>query len=383
MNFRRWCITLVVSLSIVAGLACFKVLQIRSALAFAESFPEHSETVDYQEVALVEYTPEVHVLGEVVSPQRVELMNELPGRIVKVGFASDSEVQQGQLLLQLDTSEERAQLKSAVARAELASLAFQRIVNLRNTNAASQSQLDEAKSELSIANADIDALKSTIQKKNILAPFSGRVGIHQLEVGNFLQGSTAITTLVGNPGFIWVDFNLPQFYRDVVVGSPVRIRLLHNTANGADAGAGVGAGVRELNGKVVALDTTLSASSRSRHYRARFDSDSMSFMHNALVDVHVPVGADEMIEAVPTVAIQQDTLGQYVYRLETDPEADGFRAYRQDVTTGDRLGDKVVVKSGLDQGVRIATVGAFKLKPGVLVYGSQRGSDNSPTPSVP
>ena len=375
MNFRRWCITLVVSLLIFAGLASFKVLQIRSAIAFAESFPEHSETVEYQAVDLVEYTPEVKVVGEAVSPQRVELTNELPGRIVKVGFASGGEVQKGQLLLQLDTSEERAQLKSAVARAELARLAYQRIANLRKTNAASQSQLDEAKSELSIANADIDALKSTIQKKKIVAPFSGRVGIHRLEAGNFLQGSTAITTLVGNPGYIWIDFNLPQFYSDVVVGSPVRVRLLQNNANGVDA--------EEFNGKVVALDTTISSSSRSRRYRAKVDGDLLSFMHNAVVEVHVPVGASEMVEAVPALAIQQDTLGQYVYRLKKDPEAaDGFRAFRQDISTGDRLGDKVVVKSGLDQGARIATVGAFKLKPGVLVYGRQSGSDRSSTTSV-
>ena len=376
MNFRRWCITLVVSLLIFAGLASFKVLQIRSAIAFAESFPEHSETVEYQAVDLVEYTPEVKVIGEAVSPQRVELTNELPGRIVKVGFASGGEVQKGQLLLQLDTSEERALLKSAVARAELARLAYQRIANLRKTNAASQSQLDEAKSELSIANADIDALKSTIQKKKIVAPFSGRVGIHRLEAGNFLQGSTAITTLVGNPGYIWIDFNLPQFYSDVVVGSPVRVRLLQNNVNVADAGTG------EFEGEVVALDTTISSSSRSRRYRARVDGDLLSFMHNAVVEVHVPVGASEMVEAVPALAIQQDTLGQYVYRLDKDPDADGFRAYRQDITTGDRLGDKVVVKSGLDQGARIATVGAFKLKPGVLVYGRQSGSDRSSTTSV-
>ncbi len=374
MNFRRWCITLVVSLLIFAGLTSFKVLQIRSVIAFAESFPEHSETVEYQAVDLVEYTPEVKVIGEAVSPQRVELMNELPGRIVKVGFASGGEVQKGQLLLQLDTSEERAQLKSAVARAELAKLAYQRITNLRKTNAASQSQLDEAKSELSITNADIDALKSTIQKKKIVAPFSGRVGIHRLETGNFLQGSTAITTLVGNPGYIWIDFSLPQFHSSVVVSSPVRIRLLQNNANGVDA--------EELNGKIVALDTTISSSSRSRRYRARVDGDLLSFIHNAVVEVHVPVGASKMLEAVPALAIQQDTLGQYVYRLDKDPDADGFRAYRQDITTGDRLGDKVVVKSGLDQGARIATVGAFKLKPGVLVYGRQSGSDRSSTTSV-
>lgn len=368
MNFRRWCITVVVSLLIFAGLASFKVLQVRSAIAFAESFPEHSETVEYQAVGLLAFTPEVTVIGEALSPQRVELMNELSGRIVKVGFQSGSDVDKGQLLLQLDISEEEAKLKSAVAREKLARLAYKRVSNLRKTNAASQAQLDEARSELSIANADIDALKSTIQKKKIMAPFSGRVGIHHLEVGNFLQGSTAITTLVGSPGYIWIDFNLPQFYSDVLIGTKVTVTLLQNN----ELGGGL------YSGEVIALDSKLSANSRSRRYRAKINSDLLSYMHNAVVDVHVPVKHSELIEAVPALAVQQDTLGQFVYRLQEDSNSGGFRAYRQDITTDARLGDQVVVTSGLAKGDRIATVGAFKLKPGVLVYGRQSQSAGAP-----
>lgn len=359
MNIRRWSITLVVCLVVTAALASFKILQIRSAIAFAESFPEHSETVELQVARQIEYTPVVNVTGEAVAPKRVELTNELSGRIAAVNTKSGARVAKGQVIVQLDISEEEARLRSARAREELAKLAYQRQSNLIKTNAASQAQLDEARAELQVITSEIEVLNSTINKKTIKAPFNGVVGLHQLEAGNFLQSNALITTVVGSTGYVWVDFSLPQFYIHLSKGDPVEARLVQHASNRHE---------RFFPGEVVAREATISSLSRSRRYRAMLSTDSLLFMHNAVMEVKVPVAEPRQVVAVPSLAVQYDALGPYVYLLLEGEKEGTYRARRRELVIGPKQGDLVTVSSGLSEGDLIAGAGAFKLKPGMLVY---------------
>ena len=130
MSIRKWSITTLCCVVIFGALALFKVMEIRAAIAFGESFPEHSETVEEARVESTQYTPVIEAIGEMVAPQRLDLRNELAGEITHVNFRSGDTVTKGQILLQLDTSVETANLAAAKARAQLAQSVYARSQNL-------------------------------------------------------------------------------------------------------------------------------------------------------------------------------------------------------------------------------------------------------------
>ncbi|MGB1062177.1 MAG: efflux RND transporter periplasmic adaptor subunit, partial [Ketobacter sp.] len=276
MSLRKWGITALSCVLIFAALAAFKVLEIRAAIAFGESFPEHSESVELAVVATTQYTPAIRVIGEMVAPQRLDLRNELAGEITRVGFESGASVRQGQVLLQLDTAVEEANLQAAQARLELAQSVYERSQGLFQSKATSKDQLDRAKADLSTARAEREALKRTIEKKTLRAPFAGKAGLHTFEVGQFLMDNTFITTLISQQDFIWVDFKVPQFYRPLADNTEVTVTTI-GEANNQHQGQAV----------VVAENTIIESANRSRQYRARLPNPRGQFSANTMVNVQV------------------------------------------------------------------------------------------------
>lgn len=360
MKARRWLLTIICCSLLLGGLAGYKVMQIRSAIATAESFPEPSETVEAAIAERYEIQSETTTIGYTVAPQILVLRNELEGRIAEVNFASGSQVTQGQVLIQLDVSEEHASLQAAQARAQLARLNLKRVDKLRDSGSVSEERVDQARAELDIANADIQALKAVIAKKTLRAPFAARTGLHQLETGDYLQRNTVITTLVGISSEMWVDFTLPQHQAGLAVGAPARVV----TSNG-----------EALEGKIIARDSTVSAQSRNLRFRLLLDNAS-HLLPNSTVTVSVATGKREHWVRVPATAVTSDPLGSYVFVLE--PEGDTYRARRRPVEVGVESETWVGIKSGLRAGELIAANGAFKLREGLKVFRGERPPTGDP-----
>lgn len=360
-NIRRWTITVVACLLITAALATYKVTEIKSAIAFAEAMPEFSETVKATRVKQIDHAPRITVIGEAIAPQRVDLTNELPGRITSVNFSSGALVQKGQVILQLDISEETANLNSARAREKLALSIYNRTRKLRKSTAVSQEKLERSTADLSVVRSEITALQSIIAKKTVRAPFDGLIGIHQFEVGQYLQNNTPITTLVGKDDFIWVDFSVPQFYASLMTGAKIQARLLQNTPTDKDNAV-------SLEGHIIAQNSIISVQTRSRNYRAKFYPGQHTIMHNAILEVTIPVAQETPRLAIPATAVQNDSLGQYVYLLSSEGNKPGYRSHRKMISTSGHQGDHVIVTSGLAENDLIASAGGFKLHEGGLVY---------------
>ena len=367
MAWKKWGITLLGCLLCVGTLAYIKASQIGAAIAAAEAYPEQSETVETTTVGETLYAPTIRVLGELTAPQRLDLRNEIDGEVTRVNFESGSRVSKGQVLVQLDTSVEEANLAAAQARAQLAQQVFTRAENLFESNVSSQDQLDRARADLSAASAEIRALERTIEKKTLVAPFTGRAGLHDLEVGQFMPSNTMITTLVGDTDHIWVDFQVPQFYPRLSAGTDVSIAAISNDV-----------AENHQVATVVAENTVLNATNRSRAYRASLDNTNGEHLANIMVRVEVPTSAPRHVRQVPDIAIQNDAVGQYVYLLRENRGGQGYRATRQDV-------ELVVIEdgtallepgNGLQVGDRIATAGAFKLYEGILVHTRERELDS-------
>ena len=421
---RRWIITVAACILILAALVGFKVLQIRGVLAFVAALPEPAETVHAVTVEVRELHQQIDTLGTVVAPQSVELRNQLDGRVVAVHFRGGEAVSAGQVLLELDTREERAGLKGARARAELARLELERARKLRASRTVSQERLDQAQAQHQVALADIEMLEAQIDKKTLRAPFAAHTSLHQFEVGDFLPANSLITELVGSGEFVWVDFSLPIEQAHIGLGNRVQVYLpgvsgaavespagpVGGELNGAvtDESAGAtgegsisamaavqdgvavaGAGalrvaepddaaieVRDdaagelpnnamVAGQIIAKNPALSARSRTLDYRARLPAHAQ-LPHNSLVNVRIEGSRARRLPVIPVTAYRIDQLGAFVYVLERGAGEEGHRAQRRAVVAGQRGGQTIAIESGLVGGELIATRGAFKLREGIL-----------------
>lgn len=351
MKAHRWLITVTACLLVFAVLAGFKYRQIQAAIAFGESFPEPSESVQAITVQSGAIEHFAHTIGEVVAPEQLMLRNELAGRLVAVNMVSGQAVARGQVLLQQDVADDRARLQAAQANARLAELKLSRLQRLLKSNTTSQDNVDQAQAEYDMAAATVDELKAVIAKKTLTAPFDARVGLHDLEPGEYLDANSELVELVGVTDYLWVDFNLPLSQGSVALGGEVKVLL-------PDGG--------EAQAVVAAKSPALSAQSRNRRYRAKL-SGADEVPPNAVVNIWVPTGEREGIE-VPTPALLRDQMGSYVFRLVPEEERQGYRAQRQSVKLGREGEQKVGIVAGLEPGMLIATDGAFKLHHGMLAY---------------
>ncbi len=365
MNSRRWFITVSLCVVVFGALAAFKVMQIRAAIAFGESFPEPSQTVEATQVEKTTVQSRITTIATVVAPQTIDLRNELEGRIAHINFTSGSTVKAGEVLLQLDITEESARLKAAQARARLSELDLKRVRKLRKNSTVSEERLDQAEAQFNIARADMAELKATIDKKTLRAPFDAHTGLHQLEVGEFLSANTIITRLVGINDHIWVDFSLPLNQSQLALGTSIKV--LPNSDH-----------QQAVEGLVIAQDSIVSADSRNLMYRARV-TNTQKLPHNTIVNVEVPIANKLDALTVPASAIRHDALGSFVYLLNEDSANSGYRAQRQSVVlapaanalSGDTHLTATITK-GLQEGQLIAANGSFKLRSQLLVFVKSR-----------
>ena len=360
MKLGLWGRTVAVCAVILLALVLFKGMQIRSGIAFAESFPERSESVESALVKMLPYSETVTVLGEVTAMQRVALYSEAAGRIVTVGFQSGQLVEKDQVLIQQDVSEEKALLSAAEASFELANSIYKRNKNLFKSNAVSEETYDTARVDLAKVQADIVRLQSVIRKKTIIAPFKGKTGIHQFEPGLVLQGNELITQLIGENDYLWVDFHVPQFYPVLANGSEVEVQLLRSTA---------GNNISEwVAAEVIASSTQVDKVNRSFQYRAKVSARDLPAGVNSGVSVRISIGETIQVATLPATAVQQDHLGQFVFLLNVDKKSGSYRAERQNVEVISKQIGRSYINSGLSKDQLVATDGAFKLYPGLLVH---------------
>lgn len=369
---KRWLITIFICLAILGAFGSFKFFEIKGAIDAANARPEYFETVEVVAAQPVQYSPRIKALGTVVAPQQVTLSNELSGYITAVNFKSSASVKKGEVILQLDISEQEAKLASAKARRKLAQAVYNRDVDLRKSSAVSQEAVDRSLSELNVIKAEIEEIESTIRRKTIAAPFDGTIGIHQFEPGQFLNINTVITTLVGQSETMWINFNVPQFYEALSPGTEINIRVTQPNENTQN---------QVYTAKIIAADSSITSGSRSRLYRAEIANESAALMHNESVEVDVPVGKAQELMAVPAQSIQSNVDGQYVFVLEPEEEEGSYRARSLPVSTKGMEGKQVFIESDMKKGAVVAAAGAFKLREGLLVRSNTRpeAEDTKPT----
>lgn len=354
MNIVRWIIVTLILAGITFGLYSYKTSLQEASAAQGASMPEPAATVSAITVDTIAYQDKVQVNGEVQAFRSLTLNNELAGQITKLNAPSGSVVKKGQIVIELDHRDEDARLLSAEATLTLNQQTLNRYSKLQKNNEISEELVDQAKASVQIAKSTIAVLKTAIAKKELFAPFDAKVGIHNLEVGQYLDNNSQVLQLIGMHDFTWVDFYLPQVYQELPLGSLVNVNVIGKDNN--------------VEAKIIAVDPQLSNASRNLKYRAQIPSSTLSLKPNTLVTVKAPTAPSIMVTVVPDLAIKRDPLGTYVFILEPESDGQSYRASQVKVEVGARQGNQVMITSGLIQGQLIANKGSFKLFPGMKVY---------------
>ena len=297
-------------------------------------------------------------VGSITSVKGVAITNEVPGTVTGIHFESGQLVKAGQVLFELDTSVERAQLASAEARRDYAQLNVARSRELVGNSVAPQSQLDADESQIKTTSRDVAAIQAQIARKTTHAPFSGRLGIRTVNLGQYLNPGTPVTTLEAIDS-VYVDFTLPpQRVADVAVGMPVRVTI---------EGAGITA-----DGTVGAVDPSIDSATRTIKIRAAVPNKGEQLRPGMFAKVALVLPTRAPSITVPQTAVVHASYGDSVFVIEDKTEgattnADGKpikKARQQFVRLGESRGDYVAVLDGVKAGDKLVGIGAFKLRNG-------------------
>jgi membrane fusion protein, multidrug efflux system len=299
----------------------------------------------------------LNAIGTVTAVNGVTVSADLPGVVQSITFASGDRVGGGQVLVRLDTRQEQAQLVAAEAKLELARLNLERVKGLREQGITPQSDLDKAVAEQKETEGMVGEIRAAIERKTIRAPFSGVLGIRQINLGQYLTSGAPIVPLQAlDP--IYVDFGVPQ--QDLVrvrTNGEVRVTL-----------EGLAGG--ELKGRITAVDSVINESTRNVRIQATLDNRAGHLKPGMFVTGRVLTADEDRVIPLPSSAISYAPYGDSVFVVEQMKGPDGkpYRGVRQQfVKLGIARGDQVAVVSGIAAGAEVVSSGAFKLRNGAAV----------------
>ena len=370
-------VVLVIAISamilLIIGLGAWKALQISQAIAMGKAFKMPPDAVTTVTVSEETISPVLEAVGSISSPQGVMLSADLPGTLKLISFESGSHATNGQLLVQLDTRQEEAQLRTAKAKLELALQNLDRAKDLSQKRVIAQSAYDEAKSQYDSAVASVEETQATIDRKTIRAPVTGDLGIRQVNAGQYLKSGDSIVQLESlDP--IYVNFALPQQNIGLLsVGQSVHVQ--------AD-----GFPDKTFLGAITAINSAVDTSTRNIQVQATVKNPDHILRSGMFAGIQVVLPDNEKIIMVPSTALHYAPYGNSLFVVETMKDLDGkeyLGVREQQVTLGKTRGDQVGVLKGLKPGDRIATSGIFKLRQGgaVKINNSvQPGNNPAPTP---
>ncbi|HEY5552256.1 MAG TPA: efflux RND transporter periplasmic adaptor subunit, partial [Opitutaceae bacterium] len=348
---KKIILSIVGVLVLVGVLAGLKVSQFRALAQAPHSQP--ATVVTTATVGQLDYSPSIPAIGSVVAAQGVTVSTEISGTVRRIAFESGAAVSAGDLLVELDVSSEEAQLRSAEASADLAHLSLERSRELRTTNTISQADLDAAIAQAKQADAQVANLQAVIAKKTIRAPFAGRVGIREVNLGQYLNAGAPIVSLQSvDP--VYIDFSLPQQHL-----SRITVGMVTRASSDAFAGA-------VFEGSLSAINTEIDIATRNLRVRATFANADGRLRPGMFVNVTLVESSTASVLTIPGSAVLYAPYGDSVFIVEEQKdEATGAtvkRLRQAFVRLGAPHGDFVAVISGAKLGEEVVSTGVFKLR---------------------
>ncbi|MCC8428640.1 efflux RND transporter periplasmic adaptor subunit [Reyranella aquatilis] len=371
---KRMLIMLILVGAVLGGLFGFKTFvngKIKEAMAGMANTPQ---TVSATKAVTSEWQPKIDAVGSLRAVRGAELSLEVPGVVETITFQSGDEVKAGQVLLTLRKEDEEARLQSLEATASLAQITYDRDVKQLKAQAISQAIVDNDEANLRNARAQVAVQKAILDKKTLRAPFDGKLGLRQVDLGQFLAAGTMIATLQSlDP--IFVDFLLPQqAVAQIAVGNKVRARI--------DAFPD-----RTFEGEITAINPKIETGSRNVQVRATLPNVDQKLLPGMFATVELDTGAAQRLVTLPQTAVSYNPYGSLVYIVDEKGQGpDGkpqLSARQVFVTTGATRGDQVAILKGVSEGDTVVTSGQIKLRNGVpIVVNNSAVPTNDPAPKI-
>ncbi|MCQ8240430.1 efflux RND transporter periplasmic adaptor subunit [Rhizosaccharibacter radicis] len=322
------------------------------------------QTVSDAAVRSAPWQNRIKAFGQVRAVQGADLSAEVPGIVDQIEFRSGDEVRKGTVLLRLRLNDDTAKLQQLQATADLWAANLARDQKQFAVQAISRATLDQDTANLNAFRAQVAAQQALMSEKVVRAPFDGRLGLRQVDLGQYLVAGTPIVTLQSlDP--IYVDFTVPQQQAaQVAPGEKVDVTVDAFTS-------------RIFHAVVEAVDSRIDPSSRMVSVRASLGNADHALSPGMFAVVRLDEGHPHVALSVPTSAVSFNPYGNFVYVLTPKPNEPGrFVASSRVVKAGETLGNRAEILSGLDAGERVVTAGQNKLRNGSIVV-----IDNSVQPS--
>jgi membrane fusion protein (multidrug efflux system) len=367
---KRLILVLGVMAVVIMALGFVKFRQIESAV-HAGAFQPPPEAVTSIVTQREQWPASMTAIGAIEAVHGVMVSADLPGTVARINFDSGKPVREGEILVELDTRQERAQLASLEAQRDLAKVNFGRMQELVNAGVISRMDYDQATAQQKATEANVAEIRATIDRKTIRAPFSGILGIRKVNLGQYLPaGSPVVSNQSLNP--IYVNVGVPQqAAAQVHVGRKLRVTT-EDVAGKVFAGS------------VTAIDSEVDPTTRNIQVQATLSNPEGKLRPGMFVQVEMPLGASRAVIALPASAINYAPYGDSVFVITDlkDPKGKTYRGVRQQfVKVEGARGDQVGVISGLKPGEEVVTSGVFKLRNGAAVQVNNKVQPgNSPAP---
>ena len=368
MKLKAFLIALAILAVVVGGVVGVKGLQIGRLIASGkEEGGPPPETVSTAPVTAARWDRAVESVGSMRAVQGADLSTESSGVITKIHFENGQQVNEGDLLVELDTQTEEANLRSAEAEADLARSVYERTRRLRVNNTVPQSDMDAAESQMRKMNALIEQLKSTLREKQVRAPFSGHLGIREVNLGQYVDNGDKIVSLQSlDP--IYVDFLLPQQLLSQLKPSfPLRVMT--------DVYPG-----KVFDGELTAVNTEIDPVTRNIRLQGTLQNPEGLLRPGMFGRVLLSLGEADEVIAIPLTAVITATYGDSVFVVEEKADEKGNKklvANQRFIRTGRSEGDFIAVTEGLKPGETVVAAGAFKLRNGSAI---EVNNDLAPQP---
>jgi membrane fusion protein, multidrug efflux system len=364
--------TLILTLAVLAGLKGAQIAQLIGFGKQMQALGPPPEAVNSAPVQQEDWEQTLSAVATVVSSKGVALSNDAAGVVSRVHFESGASVKQGQPLVEIDARVERAQLESLQARLQLANQSLERTQTLLSSKVSTQAELDAQSSAVKGLIADVKALEAQIERKTVRAPFSGRLGIRAVNLGQYLAPGTTLTVLESADS-VFVDFTLPQqALEHIQVGRAVRVRAEANLPPIAE-------------GQISAFDSSVNPVTRALTVRASVPNKDAVLRTGMFVNVEVLLPERTKVLVVPLTSVVRAAYGDSVFLVEPKEGATPAGsagavggatteagpvpqvAQQQFVRLGATRGDFVTVLEGVSAGQEVVSAGAFKLRNGAPI----------------
>lgn len=345
---KRNLIFIFLLLSVIAGLAFYKYQQIQQSMAEMAASKPPPTSVEVVPAQRVQWQPRVSAVGTLTAREGIDVSNEVEGIVEKIHITSGQKVEIGDLLVTLNDDVEQADLVSFKAQEDLARSLFKRNQDMWKKKTISETDFDNARSNLKVAQANVVQTKARIAKKSIRAPFSGVLGIRHIDTGQYVPPGTMLVSLQ-DYSLLYADFAVAEkYFPEIATGLQVEFR--------------VGAyDDQTFIGEVQALDAKVNEATRNISVRAQLENEDNLLRPGMYADIDLLLDQPADTVVVPATAIVYSSFGNALFVVEEGGEGQMI-ARRVQVTTGEQRGDLIAILAGLSGGEQVVQAGVSKLR---------------------